>query len=80
MFGMKDTLPDRPEGDVLGNIMLPTTFDVLVNLIHKAQVFLESQSEGDRRPLELFRSLSGSSRASKEIDQMIHPLQMIQFM
>ena len=72
MFGEKDVLPDRPEGDVLGNIILPITFDVLVNLIHKAQVFLESQStEGDRRPLELFRSLSGSSRASKEIDQMI---------
>lgn len=72
MFGDKESLPDRPQGDVLGNIRLPITFDVLVNLIHKAQVFLESQSsDGDRRPLELFRSLSGSSRASKEIDQMI---------
>ena len=72
MFGDKQTMPDRPEGDVLGNIILPTTFDVLVNLIHKAQVFLESQSSDEsRRPLELFRSFAGNSRASKEIDQMI---------
>ena len=72
MYGEQGHLPDRPEGDVLGNIHMPMTFDVLVNLIHKAQVFLDSQSEtGNQRPLEMFRSMSGSSNASKEIDQMI---------
>lgn len=72
MFGEQGQLPDRPEGDVLGNIQLPLTFDVLVNLIHKAQVFLDSQSDaGAQRPLEMFRSMSGSSSASKVIDQMI---------
>jgi sigma-54 specific flagellar transcriptional regulator A len=72
LCGEKSSLPDRPEGDILGNFLLPTTFDVLVNLMHKAQVFIESQmNDQDRRPLELFRSLSGISRASKEIDKMI---------
>jgi len=72
MFGEKDKLPTRPEGDVLGNVVLPTTFNVLINLIHKAKVFLDSQSlDGARRPLEMFRSISGKSSASKEIDQMI---------
>ncbi len=72
MFGDQGQLPERPEGDVLGNIQLPITFDVLVNLIHKAQVFLESQSDvSAQRPLEMFRSMSGSSSASREIDQMI---------
>lgn len=72
MFGEKDKLPTRPEGDVLGNVLLPTTFDVMINLVHKAKVFLDSQSiEGGGRPLEMFRSISGKSHASKEIDQMI---------
>ena len=72
MFGEKDNLPNRPEGDVLGILTLPTTFDVLLNLFLKARVFLQSQqSEGEKRPLDMFRSSSGSSQASKEIDQMI---------
>ena len=72
MFGEKNKLPTRPEGDVLGNVVLPTTFDVMINLVHKAKVFLDSQSiEGAGRPLEMFRSISGKSHASKEIDQMI---------
>ena len=32
MYGEQGHLPDRPEGDVLGNIHMPMTFDVLVNL------------------------------------------------
>jgi len=72
MFGEKDKLPTRPEGDVLGNVVLPTTFNVMINLVHKAKVFLDSQSiEGAGRPLEMFRSISGKSHASREIDQMI---------
>ncbi len=72
MFGEKDELPDRPHGDVLGNIILPFNLDVLTNLIHKAQVFVQSQSDGNSsKKLDQFRSVSGSSRASKELDQMI---------
>jgi sigma-54 specific flagellar transcriptional regulator A len=72
LFGEKDKLPTRPEGDVLGNVVLPTTFDVLLNLVLKAKVFLDSQSlDGGNRPLDMFRSISGKSHASKEIDQMI---------
>lgn len=60
-------------GDVLGTIRLPTHFDALASMLHKAQVFQESQLEGEsaRRPVELFRSLSGNSRATNSINQMI---------
>ena len=72
MFGEKDELPDRPHGDVLGNIVIPFNLDVLINLIHKAQVFVQSQtSEDSSKRLDQFRSVSGSSQASKELDQMI---------
>ena len=42
-------------------------------LIHKAQVYQESHSreQGKSRPVELFRSLSGSSRATRQVNRMI---------
>lgn len=60
-------------GDVLGTLTLPAHFDAIAALLHKAQVFDESQRQGEgaRRPLELFRSLSGNSRATHGINRMI---------
>jgi sigma-54 specific flagellar transcriptional regulator A len=60
--------------DVLGTLAIPTRHDIVVGLLHKAQVFLEQQregGEGPRRPLELFRSLSGNSRGTRRINRMI---------
>ncbi|MCB1785285.1 MAG: sigma-54-dependent Fis family transcriptional regulator [Gammaproteobacteria bacterium] len=60
-------------GDVLGTLRLPCHFDAISALMHKAQVYSESQQQGEgpRRPLELFRSLSGNSRATRGINKMI---------
>ena len=60
-------------GDVLGTLRLPVQFEAVSSLLHKAQVFNESQrhGEGSRRPVELFRSLSGNSRATFNINKMI---------
>jgi sigma-54 specific flagellar transcriptional regulator A len=60
-------------GDVLGTLRLPCQYDAISALMHKAQVFAESQRHGEspRRPLELFRSLSGNSRATRGINKMI---------
>jgi len=59
--------------NVLGRIKIPTQFDRLRSLIHKAQVFNESHTphETNTRPVELFRSLSGSSRATRQVNRMI---------
>ena len=60
-------------GDVLGTLRLPCHYDAISALLHKAQVFDESQRHGEapRRPLELFRSLSGNGRATRSINKMI---------
>jgi sigma-54 dependent transcriptional regulator, flagellar regulatory protein len=60
-------------GDVLGTLRLPTQFDAVASLLHKAQVYCESQRLGEsgRRPVELFRSMSGNSRATRSINKMI---------
>ena len=56
----------------LGTLELPTQFPVLLNLLHTAQLYQEQQrSRGGARPLELFRSLSGNSRATHRINKMI---------
>jgi len=60
-------------GDVLGTLHLPCQYDAIASLLHRAQVFDESQRHGEapRRPLELFRSLSGNGRATRSINKMI---------
>ena len=60
-------------GDVLGTLRLPCQYDAISSLLHKAQVFDESQRHGEapRRPLELFRSLSGNGRATRRVNKMI---------
>lgn len=60
-------------GDVLGTLSIPCQFDAVIALLHKAQVFVESQKSKDknRRPVELFRSMVGASRATATINRMI---------
>ena len=60
-------------GNLIGTIEIPTSYDVLSNLLHKAEVYNEANSgEGEgARPVELFRSLSGNSRATRRITRMI---------
>ncbi len=57
----------------LGQCQLPTHYDSLINLLHKAQVYIESQSASakHKRPVELFRSLSGNSRGIQQVNKMI---------
>ena len=58
--------------DVLGTLALPTRYDTVLNLLHRGQVYAEQRSgDASRRPLELFRSLSGTSRATRRISKMI---------
>ena len=58
--------------DVLGTLALPTRYDTVLNLLHRGQVYAEQRSgDASRRPLELFRSLSGTSRATRRIVKMI---------
>ncbi len=58
--------------EVLDFIEMPTKYSPLINVLHKAQVYKESQSsENRKRPLELFRSLTGNSRGMKRVRRLI---------
>jgi len=65
-------LDHRSDARFLGTLTLPTRFDDLHDLLHRAQIYQEQQqSGGQQRPLELFRSLSGNSRATRQINKLI---------
>ncbi len=70
-----DQPPTGMEGyeNVIGILRIPTQYDQFASLMHKAQVFLDAHTPHDNnaRPVELFRSLSGSSRATRQINRMI---------
>ncbi len=56
----------------LGVLSTPTRYDVIVMALHKAQVFWQTQSASmHKRPMELFRSLSGNSRSIHRVNKMI---------
>jgi sigma-54 dependent transcriptional regulator, flagellar regulatory protein len=75
LYDEEEGIPGKVEGfdNVIGNFRLPTHYDDLMALAHKAQVFQEShtKSGAKTRPVELFRSLSGSSRATRQVNKMI---------
>ncbi len=58
---------------VLGEISLPTCYTTLLNALSRAQLYMENQAadEGTARRLELFRSFSGNSRATRQINKLI---------
>lgn len=70
-----DKKPKLNEGwakNILGYIHTPFRYDNVFYALQKAQVYRETKEKvGKRRPVELFRSLVGSSRAIKEVRQLI---------
>ena len=57
---------------VLGNIEFPFKHGNLNNALHNAQVYRESKEHlGSQRPVELFRSLVGSSRKIKAVRHLV---------
>ncbi len=71
----EESQPKNQEGwarKVLGYIHTPFRYDNVFNALQKAQVYRESRERcGTRRPVELFRSLVGSSRKVKQIRHLI---------
>ena len=63
----------KSDARFLGTLKLPARFDDLHDLLHRAQIYQEQQQSGSKaqRPLELFRSLSGNSRATRQINKLV---------
>jgi len=59
--------------ELVGNLTLPTRYDTLVNLLHRAETYNDAQraSGEPSRSLELFRAMSGNSRSTQQIKRMI---------
>ena len=66
-------LDHRSDARFLGTLTLPARFEDLHDLLHRAQIYQEQHQSGEQaqRPLELFRSLSGNSRATRQINKLI---------
>ncbi len=57
---------------IIGYLPVPSRFSVVSNVLHKAQIFKESHTvDAAKRPVELFRSLVGNSRAMQVVRQLI---------
>ncbi|MDV3239681.1 MAG: sigma-54 dependent transcriptional regulator [Gammaproteobacteria bacterium] len=57
---------------ILGRIELPPRYSQLTNALHQAEVYREAHQEaGRQRPVDLFRSLVGSSRAIQQVRKYI---------
>src|SRR5690606_8501051 len=66
------TGPIEPSSCILGKIALPPHYTQLTSALHQAEVYRESQLDGSRqRPVDLFRSLVGSSRSIHQVRKMI---------
>jgi len=66
------TVAIEPSSCILGRVELPAHYTQLTSALHQAEVYRETQSEGaQQRPVDLFRSLVGTSRAVQTVRKMI---------
>ncbi len=67
----RDSLPIR----VIGSLPLPLTYNPLMDMLHRARLYSDAQSankrQTKRRPVHLFRSLVGTSRAIQLVREMM---------
>jgi sigma-54 specific flagellar transcriptional regulator A len=71
--GKEPTVTIDPGSCILGRLDLPPDYSQLTNALHQAEVYINSHSESPvpQRPVDLFRSLVGSSRGVQNVRKMI---------
>jgi sigma-54 specific flagellar transcriptional regulator A len=71
--GSEPTVTIDKNSCVLGRIEIPPNYTQLTSALHQAEIYRESlgQDEGIQRPVDLFRSLVGSSRAIQNIRKLV---------
>jgi sigma-54 specific flagellar transcriptional regulator A len=66
------TVAIEPASCILGRVELPAHYTQLTSALHQAEVYRETRSDGThQRPVDLFRSLVGTSRAVQLVRKMI---------
>jgi sigma-54 specific flagellar transcriptional regulator A len=71
--GAEPTVSIDPGSCILGRLDLPPNYAQLTSALHQAEVFVETHRANttDHRPVGLFRSLVGSSRAVQHVRKLI---------
>jgi sigma-54 dependent transcriptional regulator, flagellar regulatory protein len=71
--GLEPTVAIDSGSCILGRLDIPPNYSQLTNAMHQAEVYAESQSGSAApvRPVDLFRSLVGSSRAIQHVRKMV---------
>ena len=71
--GREPTVAIDPGSSILGRLEIPASYTQLTSALHQAEIYLESQetAEPAHRPVDLFRSLVGSSRAIQHVRKLI---------
>ena len=71
--GAEPTVTIDPGSCILGRLDLPPNYAQLTSALHQAEVFAEAHRETTttQRPVDLFRSLVGSSRAVQQVRKLI---------
>ncbi|MCG6866381.1 MAG: sigma-54 dependent transcriptional regulator [Thiogranum sp.] len=66
------TVAIEPASCILGRVELPAHYTQLTSALHQAEVYRETQADGSQqRPVDLFRSLVGTSRAVQMVRKLI---------
>ena len=66
------TVAIEPSSCILGRVEVPAHYTQLTSALHQAEVYRETRSDGSQqRPVDLFRSLVGTSRAVQAVRKMI---------
>ena len=76
----EDELPEDMSEDlrraVIAQVTMPPSYNKLLDSLHRAQIYREhfthSRVRGERRPVQLFRSLVGTSRQIQYVRELMH--------
>lgn len=72
----QESLSDDARRSVISHVSMPPSYNKLLDSLHRAQIFREhfahSRTRGERRPVQLFRSLVGTSRQIQYVRELMH--------
>ncbi|EAT12541.1 sigma-54-dependent Fis family transcriptional regulator [Bermanella marisrubri] len=72
----QESLTDDARRSIISQVAMPPSYNKLLDSLHRAQIFREhfahSRTRGERRPVQLFRSLVGTSRQIQYVRELMH--------
>lgn len=72
---LPDSLPDTLRKSVLATLTIPPSYNKMLDSLHRCQIYREqythNRSRGERREVQLFRSLVGTSRHIQHVRELI---------